>query len=211
MISLVSPEIEEYAVEHTTPLPDHLMDLINITNNTMDMPQMLSGPVEGTLLQFLVWATQANRVLDVGTFTGFSAQMMAAALPDDGIVVTCEVDPNTALVAKEHFEKSPHGRKIDLRLGDALETLRSLEGPFEVVFIDAEKTDYAEYYETAIKLLSPMGIIVIDNVLWNGRVLDPQSDSDRAIADLNERIRRDDRVKHLLLAIRDGVMLVHRV
>ncbi len=210
MISLVSPEIEEYAVEHTTPLPDHLSELVNITSETMDMPQMLSGPIEGMLLQFLVWATEARRVLDVGTFTGFSAQMMAAALPDDGVVVTCEFNPDTARVAKSHFDKSPHGHKIDLRLGDALETLRSLEGPFDVVFIDAEKTDYSAYYERAVELLSPRGIVAVDNVLWEGRVLDPQSESDRAIAALNERIRRDDRVRHVLLPIRDGVMLVHR-
>ena len=210
MISLVSPEIEEYAVEHTTPLPDHLSELVNITSETMDMPQMLSGPIEGMLLQFLVWATEARRVLDVGTFTGFSAQMMATALPDDGQVVTCEFNPDTARVARDHFARSPHGHKIDLRLGDALETLRSIEGPFDVVFIDAEKTDYTAYYERAMEVLSPRGIIAVDNVLWDGRVLDPQSESDRAIAALNERIRRDDRVRHVLLPIRDGVMLVHR-
>ena len=210
MISFVSPEIEEYAEKHTTPLPGHLQDLVRMTRETMDMPQMLSGPIEGTFLQFLVWATWARQVLDVGTFTGFSAQMMAAALPDDGIVVTCEVNPENARVAREHFDRSPHGRKIDLRLGDAVETLNSLEGPFDVVFIDAEKTDYGAYYERALELLSPRGIIAVDNVLWSGRVLDPQSDSDRAIAELNEHIRQDHRVRHVLLPIRDGVMLVHR-
>ena len=211
MLTLVPEDIERYAVEHTTALPDYLQELTDYTYENMSIPQMLSGPIEGTLLQTLVWATGAKRVLEIGTFTGFSSQMMAAALPEDGILVTCDIDPKAAEVAREFYAKSPHGHKIDLRLGPALETLETLKDRvFDVVFIDADKTGYAAYYEKAIDLLAPRGVIAVDNVLWSGRVLDPQTDEDRAIAAFNERVKGDPRVRHVLLPIRDGVMLVRR-
>jgi caffeoyl-CoA O-methyltransferase len=210
LISLVSPEIEQYAVDHTTPLPDYLEELTRVTYEEMASPGMLTGPVEGTLLQFLVWATNARRVLEIGTFTGFSAQMMAAALPDDGVLVTCDIDPKAAKMARQYFARSPHGRKIELRLGEALETLKSLNGPFDLVFIDADKESYVAYYDRAMELLSPNGIIAVDNVLWSGRVLDPKSESDHAIVEFNRHVRQDPRVRHVLLPVRDGVMLVRR-
>jgi caffeoyl-CoA O-methyltransferase len=211
MLTLVSEEIERYAVEHTTQLPNDLEELKEYTFDHMDIPQMLSGPIEGMLLQSLVWATNATRVLEIGTFTGFSSQMMAAALPDDGILVTCDINPKSAKVAREFYAKSPHGRKIDLRLGPALETLDTLsDWTFDVVFIDADKTNYSNYYEKAIDLLAPRGIIAVDNVLWGGRVLNPQAEEDHAIAAFNERVKNDSRVRHVLLPIRDGVMLIRR-
>ena len=210
IITMVSANIEKYAVDHTTPLPDHLEALKQYTMDNMPSAGMLSGPIEGTLLQFLVWATGAKRVLEIGCFTGFSAQMMASALPDDGTLTTCEIDPKVAAIAQEHLDRSPDGHKIDIRVGPALETLESLDGPFDLVFIDADKTSYADYYERAMAMLSDRGIIAIDNVLWSGRVLSPKDDSDRAIAALNDRISRDPRVRHVLLPIRDGVMLVHK-
>ncbi len=211
MLTLVSEEIERYAVEHTTPLPDYLEELKDYTFAHMSAPGMLSGPIEGMLLQSLVWATDARRVLEIGTFTGFSSQMMAAALPDDGTLVTCDINPESAKVAREFYAKSPHGRKIDLRLGPALETLDALsDWTFDVVFIDADKTNYSNYYEKAIDLLSPRGIIAVDNVLWGGRVLNPQAEDDHAIAAFNERVKNDSRVRHVLLPIRDGVMLIRR-
>ena len=211
MLTLVPEDIERYAIEHTTTLPDYLNELTDYTYQNMSIPQMLSGPIEGTLLQTLVWATGAKRVLEIGTFTGFSSQMMAAALPDDGILVTCDIDPEAAEVAKEFYAKSPHGHKIDLRLGPALDTLETLtDWVFDVVFIDADKTGYAAYYEKAVELLAPRGVIAVDNVLWSGRVLDPQTDEDRSIAAFNERVKNDPRVRHVLLPIRDGVMLIRR-
>lgn len=211
MLTLVPEDIERYAVDHTSPLPDYLHELTDYTYENMSIPQMLSGPIEGTLLQTLVWATNAKRVLEIGTFTGFSSQMMAAALPDDGILVTCDIDPGAAEVAKEFYAKSPHGHKIDLRLGPALDTLETLnDWVFDVVFIDADKTGYAAYYEKAIELLAPRGVIAVDNVLWSGRVLDPQTDEDHSIAAFNERVKNDPRVRHVLLPIRDGVMLIRR-
>ena len=120
------------------------------------------------------------------------------------------LDPEVAKVAREHFEKSPDGHKIDLRVGPALDTLASLDGPFDLVFIDADKVQYLDYYELSLGMLSDRGIIAVDNVLWGGRVLNPESESDRAIADFNSRVARDPRARHVLLPIRDGVMLIHK-
>ena len=209
-MNLVSPEIEKYALEHTTPAPEHLQELARVTHQTMETPQMLSGPVEGMLLQFLVWATGARRVLEVGMFSGFSAQMMAAALPEGGELITCDINPKAEQLAKEYFKRSPHGEKTQGMMGPALETMKSLRPPFDLVFIDADKENYLAYYERALELLSPKGIIAVDNVLWSGRVLDPKEKSDHAIAAFNEHVRKDPRVYHVMLTVRDGVMLVRK-
>lgn len=211
MISLVSKEIEKYSTEHTSPLPPYLQELVRVTHEKASSPQMLSGPIEGMLLQSLVFANGAKRVLEFGTFTGFSALMMAEALPPDGVVITCDINPETSKIARAFFKKSPHGHKIDLRLGNALDTVKTLKGPIDLVFIDADKENYSNYYEVSMDLLSPRGIIVVDNVLWSGRVLNPADATSRAIADFNERVRKDRRVKHTLLPVRDGVMLIRKI
>ncbi len=210
MLTLVPEEIEAYAVEHTSPLPGYLDELIKTTHEKTTGAMMLSGPIEGMLLQFLIWASGARHVLEIGTFTGFSAQMMAAALPDDGHLITCDVNADSTAIAQEYWDKSPHGHKIELRMGPALETMATLDGPFDLVFIDADKERYTEYLDRALELLSPKGIIAIDNVLWSGRVLDPQDSADHAIVALNDRIANDPELVHVLLPVRDGVMLVHR-
>ena len=182
-----------------------------MTYEEMAVPQQLIGPVQGMLLQVLVWGSGARRVLEKGTFTGFSAQMMAAALPDDGVVVTCDIDPKAAKLARDYFNKSPHGHKIDLRMGPALETLESLQGPFDLVFIDADKSNTIAYYERAMELLSPRGIVAVDNVLGGGGVLDPDAEAHNAMAQFNRHVRQDPRVRHVLLPIRDGLTLACRV
>jgi caffeoyl-CoA O-methyltransferase len=171
---------------------------------------MLSGHLQGTFLQMLSASVGARRILEIGTFTGFSALMMAAALPDDGELITCDIDPEAIALARSFFARSPDGSKIDVREGPALDTLKTLEGPFDLVFIDADKESYIAYYEAALPLLAPNGVIAVDNVLWMGRVLDPQDDSDRVIVAFNEHVSRDERVWNMLLPIRDGVMLVRR-
>jgi caffeoyl-CoA O-methyltransferase len=210
-LTLVSEPIEDYAAAHSTPLPPLLEELIAETKEKMGgLALMLSGQLEGTLLQMLVASTGARRVLEIGTFTGFSAQMMAAALPEDGRLITCDVDPKALAIARSYFARSPHGGKIEVREGPALETLASLERPFDLVFIDADKTNYIAYYEAALGLLAPNGLIAIDNVLWSGRVLDPKEENDRAIVDFNAHVQADDRVTNVILTVRDGVMLVRR-
>jgi caffeoyl-CoA O-methyltransferase len=168
---------------------------------------MLTGRLEGNFLRLMVRAVQARCVLEVGMFTGYSALMMASALPDDGRIVTCEVNPKAERVARRYFAQSPHGHKIDVRMGPAVETIKGLAGPFDFVFIDADKESYPVYYDLCLERVRAGGVIAIDNVLWSGRVLNPQDAETRAIAALNEKVLRDDRVDNALLTIRDGVML----
>jgi caffeoyl-CoA O-methyltransferase len=212
MIKVLPEGLEEYVAAHSTPVTPLLDELIATTQReTGEQAVMLSGQVEGGLLQTLVFATGARRVLEIGTFTGFSAQMMAAALPPDGTLITCDLDPRTIATARRFFDRSPHGKKIELREGPALETMARLEGPFDLVFIDADKGNYTNYYEAALPLLAPRGLIVVDNVLWSGRVLDPQDERDRAIAAFNHHVRNDPRVAVVILSVRDGLSLIRKI
>jgi caffeoyl-CoA O-methyltransferase len=212
MEPIVSEAIEAYATEHTTPLPPLLEELIAATGRDFAARAgMLSGPIVGSLLQTLVRATGAKRVLEIGMFTGFSALMMATALPEDGELVSCDVNPRTIAFAQSYFARSPHGRKIVVREGPALDTIKTVAGPFGFVFIDADKENYLAYYEATLPLLADGGLIAVDNVLWDGRVLDPKEETDRAIVAFNDRVRDDPRVACTLLSVRDGVMLIRPV
>ena len=209
--TLVSDEIDAYAAAHTTPVPALLEELGAATQDRFgERAGMLSGQIPGTLLQMLIFASGAKRVLEIGMFTGFSAQMMAAALPDDGRVTTCDVDPKAIATAREYFARSPVGHKIDVREGPALDTMKRLEPGFDLIFIDADKGNYINYYEAALPLLAPRGLIAVDNVLWSGRVLDPKSDDDRAIVAFNAHVRNDPRVAQVMLTVRDGITLIRR-
>ena len=211
MPDIVPAEIEAYAAAHTTGLPLLLQELVAETQKKFaDRSQMLSGQLEGQFLQMLVATAGARRVLEVGTFTGFSALMMAAALPADGELTTLELSKKHADFARSFFERSPDGGKIKLVEGPALESLKSLRGPFDFVFIDANKDGYADYYDAAMELLAPGGLIAVDNVLWSGEVLDPKDDNGRAIVAFNEKVARDDRVVQVITTVRDGVMLIRR-
>ncbi|HWG56438.1 MAG TPA: class I SAM-dependent methyltransferase [Gaiellaceae bacterium] len=210
MSFLVDERIEAYAEAHTTQPEPLLAELAAETRETMSAPQMLTGPIEGRFLELLVWASGARRVLEIGTFTGYSALSMAAALPPDGRIDTCDVEPRHAEVAQRYFDRSPHGAKIALHLGPALETLARLDGPWDLVFVDADKGNYANYVEAVLPKLAERGLIVIDNTLWSGRVLDPQDDDSRAIAALNDALAADERVVVSQLTVRDGVTLVRR-
>jgi caffeoyl-CoA O-methyltransferase len=210
MAFLVDDAVEAYAERHTTPPEPLLVELAAETRATMTSPQMLTGAVEGRFLELLVWATAARRVLEIGTFTGYSALSMAAALPEDGRIDTLDVEPRHAEVAQRYFDRSPHGAKIALHLGPALETLQRLDGPYDLVFVDADKTGYDAYYEAVLPKLAERGLIAIDNTLWSGRVLDPADDTARLLAALNEKIAADERVVAVQLTVRDGVTLVRR-
>jgi len=207
---IVDPDIERYSDAHTTPGPDWLDALAAETREQLECPQMLTGPVEGRLLETLVWVIGARRVLELGTYSGYSALSMAAALPDGGKVITCELDASHAEFAQRHIDASPYADRIEIRVGPAIDAVRSLDGPFDLVFIDADKTGYSDYFEATLPLLSERGLIVIDNTLFSGDVLEPSSDSSRAIADLNDRLAADPRVVCVLLPVRDGVTLVRR-
>jgi caffeoyl-CoA O-methyltransferase len=210
MPNIVPEEIERYAEAHTEP-PDPLFEeLREETYRTMSSPGMQVGAVEGRLLRMLVQISGARRALEIGMFTGYSGLMIASGLPQDGELVTCDVDPKAEEMARRYFARSPHGRKITIRMGPALETIRTLKGPLDFVFIDADKQNYTAYYDAVVPLLSPRGLIVIDNVLWSGKVLAPKEETDRAIVAMNDHVAKDSRVEKVLLTVRDGMMLVRR-
>lgn len=211
MGAIVADAIEDYAALHTSPLPPLLQELVATTHERMgEHARMLSGQVEGTLLQMLVASLEARRVLEIGMFTGFSALMMAAALPDDGCVVTCDIDPEAIDIARSFFARSPDGHKIEVRQGVALDTIKTLAGPFDLVFIDADKPNYINYYEAVLPLLAPSGMIAVDNVLQRGVILRPKEEREVATAAFNEHVRLDSRVDSVVLTVRDGVMLIRR-
>ena len=212
MIPITSEGIDEYAEQHTTPPTELLAALADETRATLISPQMLTGTVEGRFLELLVYASGARRVLELGTYSGYSALSMAAGLPDGGRIDTCEVDEQHAAVARRYFEQSPFGDRIRLHLGPALETIERLEGEFDLVFVDADKENYVNYYEAVLPRLSERGIIVADNTLWSGRVLDERDDSEgtRAIKAFNEHVRSDSRVVSVMLTVRDGITLIRR-
>jgi caffeoyl-CoA O-methyltransferase len=208
---ITPPEIEAYAERLTTPAPAHLEELHAETRATQESPQMLSGTVEGRFLQMLVWAAQPALVLEIGTFTGSAAQFMAEALPPGGRVITCEFDPDRAAFAQSHLDRSPAGNRVEIRVGPALDTIAALDGPFDLVFIDADKAGYVDYYEAVLPKLSPRGLIAADNTLFSGRVLAPvPGESSAALARFNEHVAADPRTVQVLLPVRDGVTLIRR-
>ena len=212
MKALVSAEIEAYATAHSMPESDVCRALRAETHRQMDCPQMLVGPLEGAFLKLLTQIVRAAHVLEIGMFTGYSALCFAEALPQEGTVTTCEIDETSAAVARRYFAMSPHGQKITVRMGPALETMRVLSSDYDLIFIDADKQNYLNYYRRAKELLSPNGVIVVDNVLWDGDVLITPAPDERtaAIQAVNRVVASDQEMVAVLLTVRDGVLLVKR-
>lgn len=210
-MEIIHPSIEAYCIEHTTPLPQIFDQLRLETYSKTDLPQMQVGLIEGSFLKFLVHLISPKLVVELGTFTGFSSLAMAETLPEDGRIITCDIDPDATSLAQNYWKKSPHGRKIELRLGPALKTLESLAGPIDLAFIDADKINYSNYWEALVPKIRTGGLIVVDNVLWNGRVLSPRDGDDHAIHSFNERARNDSRVEVLMLPVRDGILIARKL
>jgi caffeoyl-CoA O-methyltransferase len=211
MSFIVEPTVEEYAEAHTTPDGELFERLAEETRAKTSAPQMMVGRIEGQFLARLVRLSGARRILELGTFTGYSSISMASALPADGRIITCDIDPETMGIARRYMDESGHGDKIETRLGPALETIRTIEGPFDLVFIDADKPNYRAYYEAVLPLLAEDGVIIADNVLWSGRVLEDDGDeSTRAIKEFNEHVRADSRVVSVMLTVRDGMTLIQK-
>ena len=208
MARYIPDEVEAYAERYTTARADVFDRLGAETKETQDAPQMMVGTIEGAFLSFLVAMTQAKRVLEVGTFTGWSAIAMARALPPDGRLVSCDIDEETTAVARRYAEEAGVADRIDFRVGPGLETLASLEGPFDLAFIDADKGGYVDYYEAILPKLSPNGSIAADNTLFG---LDSDGENARGISRFNEHVLHDDRVEAVLLPFREGVTLIRRV
>jgi predicted O-methyltransferase YrrM len=209
---IVRPEIEAFAEAHTTQPSPLLVELAEETRATLPIPEMLTGPVEGRFLALLVFSAGARRVLEIGTYSGYSALSMAAGLAEGGHIDTCEIEERHAEVAKRYIARSPYADRITVHLGPALETVAQLEGPYDVIFVDADKIGYDAYYEAVLPKLAPRGLIAFDNMLQSGRVVDdPDSgEGTRAIVALNRKLRDDPRVVSVVLTVRDGVTLVRR-
>jgi caffeoyl-CoA O-methyltransferase len=209
MKNLIAPKIAEYIHGHTTPESELLERLRAETYERLEDPQMQVGRVEGALLKQLVQISGARVVLELGTFSGYSGLSMASGLPDDGRLITCDIDPEVTAVARRFFDESPWGDKIEIRLGPGLETIDQLARDgveLDLVFIDADKENYSAYWEALVPLVRSGGILLADNTLWSGAVLQPETASDHAIVEFNRRVQADPRVENVLLSVRDGVM-----
>lgn len=210
-MDIVAREAEKYASDHTTPLSSLLEEIEDFTLTSTSYPSMLTGRVEGRFLQLIVQLSGAQRIVEIGTFTGYSALAMAEGLPEGGQILTIERDPDHAKIAQEFFDRSPSGFKITLRLGEALEILKTLpDANTDLVFIDADKQNYSSYYREAMRILRNGGLILADNALWYGRIFDPKDDESRAMADFNELVKTDNRTEKLFLTIRDGIYLIRK-
>jgi len=204
-MDFIDEKIEGYAFDHTSYEGDLLKQLEEETYEKLDIPHMTTGRIEARLLKMLAHLAGAKRILEIGTFAGYSALSMAEALPEEGELVTCEMDPEAIFVAKKYFGLSPHGKKITLMEGPALGSLKKVSGFFDMAFIDADKENYSNYYDAIFPLIRSGGLMAIDNVLWSGRVLDPKDNSDKAIHELNQKVVRDNRVESVMLTVRDGL------
>ena len=215
MSALIVPDaVEAYAAAHTSPAAAHLQALAEETRATLNSPQMLTGEVEGRFLEFLVFLARPRLVLEIGTYSGYSALSMAQTLPDGGRIVTCELDPDRVRFAQRHIAAAGLSDRIEVRQGPAIATIDTLDGPFDLVFIDADKPGYLDYYEAVLPKLADSGLIVVDNVLWSGRVAVPPADDDsestRALRTFNDHVAADERVVSVMLTVRDGVTLIRR-
>jgi predicted O-methyltransferase YrrM len=204
----VPDEIEAYAERYTTARWDVFDRLGAETEATQSDHVMMVGAVEGAFLNFLVYLTRARRVLEVGTFTGWSSIAMARALPPDGSLVTCDVNDETTAVARRYAEEAGVADRIDFRVGPGVETLATLDGPFDLAFVDADKESYVDYYEAILPKLARDGLIAADNTLFGSG--GPNDEITEAISAFNEHVLHDDRVEAVLLPIRDGLTLIRR-
>ncbi|HLT91217.1 MAG TPA: class I SAM-dependent methyltransferase [Woeseiaceae bacterium] len=210
-MSFIDEDIESYSFAHTRAEPPDLQALAEKTTREMPNPGMLTGRVEGRLLKLIAALVQPRFVLEVGTFTGYSALSLAEGAPEDAKIVTCEIDPAAREVAQAAFDASPFGHKIEIRMGPALETIAGLEREIDLAFIDADKERYPDYYEAILARTRPGGVLVLDNMLWSGKVLRPRDATSRTLHALNEAIAGDPRVENVLLTVRDGVQLVRKL
>ena len=212
MSFIVEPRVEEYAEAHSSPNGELFERLAVETREKSEVPQMMVGLLEGQFLGALVRSARAKRILELGTFTGYSSISMALALPPDGRVITCDVNEETTEIARRYAAEAGVADRIEYRTGPALDTVAQLDGEFDLVFIDADKPNYLNYYEATLPKLAAGGLMILDNMLWSGRVADPNEDDEntRAIREVNDHILGDPRVNNVLLTVRDGMNLVWR-
>ena len=201
-------KIAEYTESFTSEESGLVQRLLLSSKENMEHVDMLSGRQVGTLLRLLVQMSGAKRVLEIGTFTGYSALMMAEVMPDDGELITIELNGHYSQVSDKFLNEPPFEDKIYQILGNALEIIPRMEGEFDLIFLDADKINYPKYFQVCKKKLKIGGILVIDNVLWGGKVLDPHDEKEKAIHKMNEMIREDQHVEQVMLPVRDGVTIL---
>ncbi len=210
MTFIVEASVEAYATEHSSPNAELFARLAAETREKTTAPQMMVGLLEGQFLGVLVRTLRAQRILEIGTFTGYSSISMALALEPGGRIVTLDVNEETTAIARRYAEEAGVVDRIEYRTAPGLDSIEELEGEFDLIFIDADKPNYSNYYEATLPKLAPGGLLILDNTLWSGRVADPDENDDntRAIREVNDRITDDPRVKNVLLTVRDGMNLV---
>jgi caffeoyl-CoA O-methyltransferase len=202
----IDDRLQEYAESVSTRHEPRLAALSDETHRSLGSGQMLTGPVAGRFLEILTWTIRPRRVLEIGTFSGHATLSIAAGLPGDGHIDTCEIDPGRAAVAQAHIDQSPWARQIIIHIGPAAPTIEALAGPFDLVFMDADKDGYIGYYEAVLPRLAEHGLIVADNTLHGGRVFDEGD----PIAAFNAHVAADPRTTQVLLTVRDGMTLIRR-
>lgn len=210
-MEITNKEIASYSESFTSEEPEIIRELVKASEENLEFTNMLSGRQVGLLLKMLVKVSGARHILEVGTFTGYSAIMMADAMPDDGLLVTCELNRMYEDISRPFFGREPYKRKIRQILGNALDIIPALEGPFDLVFLDADKVNYPNYYRMVREKVRPGGLIILDNMLWGGGVIEGEDSEDAkatAIHKTSEMIREDGGVEQLLLPLRDGLTIV---
>ena len=208
MTKIKSDEILDYCRQHSKTDSLLLSNLEKYTWENEDVPQMISGQLVGKFLQSIIIMINAKRIVEVGTFTGYSALQMAEAIPEDGEIHTCELMKKHVNTAQSFFDRSEFGNKITIHEGPALDSLEQLQSNnFDMAFIDADKSNYLDYYKRCFTLIRTGGAIILDNMLWGGTVIDPKDDDSKVLRKTGDYIQHDDRVFNTLLSIRDGLML----
>ena len=208
---IISKEIEDYCKKFSLQDTELLSEVTTTTWETEEIPQMLSGSLVGGLLQILVKISGAERILEIGMFTGYSALKMAEALPENGTIDCCELNDKHINTAKNWFNKTSLGDKITIHKGEAIKSLDKFEDQiYDLMFVDADKSNYPKYHEKGLMLLKVGGIAIFDNMLWSGTVLEPTDIDAIALRETAELIKNNDRLEPLLIPIRDGVMVYRK-
>lgn len=211
-VNLEIPEITRYAERFTTPESPLLQRINRDTHADVRMPRMLSGHLQGRFLAMISSMIRPVSILEIGTYTGYSALCLAEGLNPEGKLITLDINDELETRVRGYFDQSPWKQQIDYRISDAREIIPSLTGPFDLVFIDADKENYSHYFDLVIDKVPSGGFLIADNVLWSGKVLEPKPDKDtRAIQEFNEKVSADARVQTMLLPLRDGLLLMRKI
>ncbi|OFM83957.1 O-methyltransferase [Weeksella sp. HMSC059D05] len=209
----IDPNLNQYLEKHTNEEPDLLRELMIETHQATTQPHMASGHYQGRILSMISKLIQPKTILEIGTFTGYATLCLAEGLAENGKIITLDINDELKYIGEKYFERSPYKNQIEYRIGPALEQMKTIEKEsLDLVFIDADKQTYPEYYECSIDLLRNGGVILMDNVLWYGKVYDENANDKRTVIlrDLNERVVKDSRVESLILPVRDGITLIRK-